>query len=49
MTEPFDYEAGVDNLVKKYQLMNQPPIEIKEEEGLRKIRLPFINQTEEVA
>jgi LytS/YehU family sensor histidine kinase len=49
MTEPFDYEAGVDNLVKKYQLMNQPPIEIKEEEGLRKIRLPFITQTEEVA
>lgn len=48
ITDPSDFEAGLDILVKKYQLMNQPPVEIKEEGGFRKIRLPFITQTEEV-
>ena len=42
MTEIVDYEAGLDNLVKKYQLMNQPPVEITEEAQYRKIRLPLI-------
>lgn len=44
-----DYEAGLDNLVKKYQLMNQLPVEIREGEEERKIRLPLITPTEEAA
>lgn len=48
ITDPSDFEAGLDILVKKYQLMNQEPVEIKEEDGYRRIRLPFVSQTEEV-
>ncbi|MBN8865656.1 MAG: histidine kinase [Sphingobacteriales bacterium] len=48
-SELIDYEAGLDNLVKKYQLMNQLPVEIREGEEERKIRLPLITQTEEAA
>lgn len=48
MTEIVEYEAGLDNLVKRYQLMNQPPVKIEEEASLRRIRLPLIIQTEEV-
>jgi two-component system, LytTR family, sensor kinase len=47
MTEIVEYEAGLDNLVKRYQLMNQPPVQIREGETQRKIRLPLIMQTEE--
>lgn len=48
MTEPIDYEAGLDNLVKKYQLLSQPPVEIREEEGERRVRLPLMPNAEEV-
>jgi len=48
-SELVDYEAGLDNLVKKYQLMNQLPVEIREGEEERKIRLPLITQTGEAA
>lgn len=48
MTEIVEYEAGLDNLVKRYQLMNQPPVKIEEEATVRRIRLPLIRQTEEV-
>ena len=48
VTEPMDYEAGLDNLVKKYQLLNQPPVEIREEEGERRVRLPLMPDKEEV-
>lgn len=48
-SEIVDHEAGLDNLVKKYQLMNQLPVEIREGEEERKIRLPLITQTQEAA
>lgn len=48
MTEIVEYEAGLDNLVKRYQLMNQPAVQIEEEETIRRIRLPLIRNTEEV-
>ncbi|MET0463138.1 MAG: histidine kinase [Chitinophagaceae bacterium] len=48
MTEIVEYEAGLDNLVKRYQLMNQLPVRIDEEETVRRIWLPLIMNTEEV-
>ncbi|PZR22209.1 MAG: hypothetical protein DI535_26715 [Citrobacter freundii] len=47
MTEIVEYEAGLDNLVKRYQLMNQPAVQIDEESTIRKIRLPLIRYKEE--
>jgi two-component system LytT family sensor kinase len=44
MTDTIDYEAGLDNLVKKYQLLNQPNVEILEKENDRIIILPLIVQ-----
>ncbi|MFN4316314.1 MAG: sensor histidine kinase [Chitinophagaceae bacterium] len=46
ITETVDYEAGLDNLVKKYQLLNQPPVDIREEASERRIRLPLIESQE---
>ncbi len=37
-----DYEAGLDNLVKKYQLMNRPAVLIEETKGERRITIPLI-------
>ncbi len=48
MTEAVDHEAGLDNLVKKYQLMNQPAVEIRESGQKRQIILPLIGKEEEV-
>lgn len=47
MTEIVEYEAGLDNLVKRYQLMNEPAVQIEEEEMIRRIRLPLIRHKEE--
>jgi two-component system, LytTR family, sensor kinase len=49
MTEAMDYEAGLDNLVKKYQLLNQPAVEIREVANERQIILPLISKMEEAA
>jgi hypothetical protein len=43
-----DYEEGLDNLVNKYQLLNQLRVEIIETKTDRKIILPLINSQEEV-
>lgn len=48
MTETIDYEAGLDNLVKKYQLMNQLPVLIQENPDKRIIRLPLLSLKTEV-
>ena len=37
-----DYEEGLDNLVNKYQLLNQQKVEILETESERKVVLPLI-------
>ncbi|HTD94108.1 MAG TPA: hypothetical protein VK644_09865, partial [Chitinophagaceae bacterium] len=48
LTEALEYEAGLDNLVKKYQLMNQPAVDIIELDGERCIILPLITKAGEV-
>jgi two-component system, LytTR family, sensor kinase len=48
LTEIVEYEAGLDNLVKRYQLMNQLPVRIDEQLTMRRIWLPLIMNTEEV-
>jgi LytS/YehU family sensor histidine kinase len=47
ITETVDQEAGLDNLVKKYQLLNQQPVQIHETGEERKIILPLIIKPEE--
>jgi two-component system LytT family sensor kinase len=37
-----EYEEGLDNLVHKYKLLNQPPVTIVETSREREINLPFI-------
>ncbi len=44
VTDAFDYEAGLDNLVSKYRLLNQGNLSITDRENERLIRLPFINR-----
>lgn len=48
LTEAMDFESGLDNLVTKYRLMNQPPIIINENAKERIIRIPLIARKEEV-
>ena len=43
-----DYEEGLDNLVNKYQLLNQLAVEITETKTERKIILPLISSQEGV-
>ena len=43
VTDVFDYEAGLDNLVSKYRLLNQGNLIITDKQHERVIRLPFIN------
>jgi LytS/YehU family sensor histidine kinase len=47
LTETTDQESGLDNLVKKYELMNKQPVEIRETGNERMIILPLINKTSE--
>jgi two-component system, LytTR family, sensor kinase len=48
ITEVTDQESGLDNLIKKYELMSEDPVEIKETGSERAIILPLINKKEEV-
>lgn len=48
VTEIMDYEAGIDNLVSKYRLLNETAVIIDEGETGRTIRLPLITKKEEV-
>ncbi|MEI9913165.1 MAG: histidine kinase [Bacteroidota bacterium] len=48
LTEISDQETGLDNLVKKYQLMSEQPVEIHESGTERAIVLPLISKAEEV-
>jgi LytS/YehU family sensor histidine kinase len=48
LTETTDQETGLDNLIKKYQLMGQKPVEIHETGEQRVIILPLIDKTQEV-
>ncbi|KAK6023172.1 hypothetical protein OSTOST_11106, partial [Ostertagia ostertagi] len=47
LTETSDQESGLDNLIKKYQLMSEQPVEIRENGTERMIVLPLINKTME--
>jgi two-component system, LytTR family, sensor kinase len=49
LTETGDHETGLDNLIKKYQLMSEQPVEIRENGNERLIVLPLITKGEEVA
>lgn len=49
ITEPVDYESGLDNLVNKYRLLNHTSIHIEEKTDERLIRLPLITKNEKVA
>ncbi len=48
VTEVIDAEAELDNLINKYQLLNQPQVLIEEGKKERTIRIPLINEKEEV-
>jgi LytS/YehU family sensor histidine kinase len=48
LTETGDQETGLDNLIKKYQLMSEQPVEIREDGSERLIILPLIVKREEV-
>ena len=48
ITETADQESGLDNLIKKYELMSGQPVEIRENGNERIIILPLINKTTEV-
>ncbi|MFI5129456.1 MAG: sensor histidine kinase [Chitinophagales bacterium] len=48
ITETGDQETGLDNLLKKYELMGKQPVEIHEGPNERTIILPLINKPEEV-
>jgi sensor histidine kinase YesM len=48
ITNAVDFDAGLDNLIKKYELLNWPR-EVRETSGAsRVINVPLINQREEV-
>jgi two-component system LytT family sensor kinase len=48
LTETGDQETGLDNLIKKYQLMSAQPVEIHDGQNERVIILPLITKTGEV-
>jgi sensor histidine kinase YesM len=48
ITETTEQEAGLDNLIKKYELMNELPVEISEKGNERTIILPLISKTTEM-
>jgi LytS/YehU family sensor histidine kinase len=48
LTETGDQETGLDNLIKKYELMSRQPVEIQESGNERIIILPLITKTTEV-
>lgn len=48
VVENANEQEGLDNLVKKYELLKAGPVQILEEENKRMIRLPFIKQPKEM-
>ena len=48
VADTVDVEAGLDNLINRYQLINHSEVVITDEPGERIIRLPLICKTEEV-
>ena len=49
VTDAFDYEAGLDNLVSKYRLLNQGQLIITDKKNERTIQLPLINSEVEAS
>jgi two-component system, LytTR family, sensor kinase len=49
VTDTFDYEAGLDNLVNKYRLLNQREVIIRDSKTERTIELPLINCEAEIS
>jgi len=49
VTEIMDHEAGLDNLVNKYRLLNDSKVVIQESDTDRIIILPLINEKREVS
>jgi two-component system LytT family sensor kinase len=49
VAETVDVEAGLDNLINRYQLINHSEVIITDQPGERIIRLPLICKTTEVA
>jgi len=49
VTDTFDYEAGLDNLVSKYKLLNQREVVIHDSRDERTIELPLINSEAEIS
>ncbi|MFT3932550.1 MAG: histidine kinase [Chitinophagaceae bacterium] len=49
ITDAMDFEAGLDNLVKKYDLLNQPFAVSDIDNACRLIRIKLINSKEELA
>jgi two-component system LytT family sensor kinase len=49
VTDAFDYEAGLDNLVSKYRLLNQGELVITDKENERIIQIPLISSEAEVS
>jgi two-component system, LytTR family, sensor kinase len=49
VTEAMDHESGLDNLVRKYELLNQPRVIIHDSSTERIVRVPLIGKEKEVA
>jgi two-component system LytT family sensor kinase len=49
VTDAFDYEAGLDNLVSKYRLLNQRQVIIHDTKNERQIELPLIKNEMEIS
>jgi len=49
VTDAFDYEAGLDNLVSRYRLLNHEQLVITDKKTERIIKLPLINCEAEVS
>lgn len=48
VTDALDFEAGLDNLIKKYELLNMPVTVTDNIDGFRVIQIPLIKLKEEV-
>jgi LytS/YehU family sensor histidine kinase len=49
ITDAFDYEAGLDNLVSKYRLLNERQVIIRDSKNERVIELPLIRNEMEIS
>ncbi|MGN6439188.1 MAG: sensor histidine kinase [Agriterribacter sp.] len=48
VTHHINHEEGLDNLIKKYKLLNQPPVVITDSGTERRFNVPLIEKQEEV-